>query len=67
MVAFARLRGWNDFFSFKKIAFVFGTCEELLSVGFVKITMQNDTVTLDYLIAGVREAMGQVAVVCNNE
>ena len=29
--------------------------------------MQNDTVTLDYLIAGVREAMGQVAIVCNDE
>ena len=28
--------------------------------------MQNDTVTLDYLITGVREAMGQVAIVCDD-
>ena len=67
LVAFADLRGWNDFFSFKKVAFVFGACEEFLGVGFVKITMQNDTVTFDYLIAGVREAIGQVAVVCDDE
>ena len=67
LVAIASLRGWNDFFSSKKIAFVFGACEKFFGVGFVEITMKNDTVTFDYLIAGVREAMGQAAVVCNYE
>ena len=67
LVAFTCLRGWNDFFSFKKIAFVFGARKEFWDVCFIEITVQNDTVVLDFLIPGVRETMGQVSVVGYDE
>lgn len=66
-VAFADFGGGDDFFGSKEFAFVFDAVEEFGDVGFVEIAVQDDAVFFDDLVAGVGEAVGEVAVVGEDE
>lgn len=66
-MAFADLGCGNDFFGFEEFAFVFDAVEEFGYVGFIEIAVQDDAVFFDDLIAGVGEAVGEVAVVGDDE
>lgn len=66
-VAFADFGGRDDFFCFEEFAFVFDSVEEFLDVGFIEVSMENDAVFFYDLAAWVGEAVGEVAVVGEDE